>query len=743
MKFKKFIKAVSIAAAIAFPIVGLACIGVYDSGYFSSPFSLSGTPASTEDEITPGYNETLDFWTGYTGGNVDREDIRKFFDEANSDSLQYGRPYRFYTYLERQGDNQAMSYIRDCMELNELVEEYNNMLWDYDTVSPTDIRQLISRIDKVSTSTPFKPRYEFLKIRAYGAIKDNDGVMKVWKKNEKSKDLSPALRNRMAGYVGGVLYRQEKYPEALDYFIQSGDDNSIRWCVEKLAGADNLAKLYNHDPNSAAISYVLEDFINYLIAESHAEEYENYFTVYDPEIRETLGLKDYDVEAQTGEMMALCRRVLEEGKSNNPMMWATTLGTLQTLEGNIEEGLNTLKDAKNLNGTGSMRDNLDNFTLWALMLDSGKGNNESDREFANAFDAYYKKVEKESLAASRDFSKKTRDARSTYDFPAYPSYNFLTNFMKEEAVKHYNKVGQPQRAMAYLAMIDNLPAVNGTEYYGEIRDMINETGPVADGIAFIKYAESPTPADDIDRLMQPYAKKYLNLANDAVGTRLMREGKFKEALPYLSKVDPKWARTQPIAPYLDDCIIFPEYYDFAKTSHHTNWDPYHSTINYKATFCAEMIDAMEEYDKLSGDDKALKALEIAGMCHFASPQGKGWGISDYAWSTTKPENEFTDMMRKWIDRAVSHATAVNTKMLAYYGLLSLSSGKGEYDYLYPITTKYDYNTGKTYYCLDSPTPAQLKALDYIASHWYMDNLPSHISHCDVLSAYVGGKFMSK
>lgn len=737
MRLNRYILALSLCILSAVPVM-LACgWGPDYTGYQCSPFNLTDGSRGNNGNDRPGFEETLDFWSGYVDGKVSRTDIRNFFNTASIDSIGV-RSYRFYDYLAGKSDRNALDYIRHCLELSALVDTYQADLWDYEPPSPETIRQFISRIENVSTSNEFKPRYEFLKIRAYGAIKDNDGVMKVWKKNEKKK-MPEALRIRMSGYVGGVLYRQGNYPEALDYFYRAGDKNSIQWCVEKLAGSDNLLKLYNHNPSSPAIPFILEDYMNYLISTTDAgrnlSRKSDYY--YDDDYS-----YDYDAYAQRIEMMSLCRRALDECKTDCPLAWASALGVLQGVSGETSAALSTLTGSKGLAGTPVMVKNLDNFILWALMLNSGKGNADNDSKFAAAFAAAYSDVSDAAARKMRDFSPKGLERQLTFDANPDASYRFLTEFMAEEAVTYFESLHQPQRAMAFLAMLDDLPALNyGDKFLRRLRDKFDRERPLEDGKTFLAYVRT-APAGDIDKLMQPYACKYANLANDALGTRLMRMARFKDALAYLAEVDPKWARTQPIAPYLKICYVNPEYYSFGRDGY-INLDVLRSNLNYKAIYCAEMIGALEDYDKLSGDAKAMKALEIAGRCHFATPLGSGWAVAEYSWSSTEPENEFTDMTRQWLDRATQYAGTPKTRMLAGYALLTLPSGKSEYETKFPFGIAYRYNPDRWNYYIDAPTEKQKQALSYISSHWNEDDMPWHISHCDVLQAYVAGHFVAK
>lgn len=748
---KKFIITVSIlifSSIILPPAFG--CGVEREGGYMTSPFKVGLMEKFDYDGDKAGYDETLDFWEGYVNGNISRKDIRHFFDNASLKSLKSGESYKFYDYLTSTNDKNAINYINYCLELNQLIDVYMGYLWDYETPDTEDIKEFIQKINKVSTSKEFKPRYEFLKIRAYGAIKDNDGVMKIWEKNKKMEP-SP-LRDRLEGYVGGVLYREGKYPEALEYFSKAGDRNSIEWCVEKLAGSDNLAKLYNYNPNSAAIPFILQDYMNYIIGTTNAGRLlslPNVNKFYDINYDE---VSVEDIKSQIKEMKNLCQKALAEEKSNNLKMWATALGVLQGIDGDTPEALATLQIAKNLPGDELSDNNLDNFTLWALMLNSGKGNDRIDAEFANNLEKKYNEIWKLIKINSRDYSKEGISKRNSENFDKSKSDAvFITEFMKEETPAHFISLNQPQRAMAFLTIIEELPSDDYSySYYYDLQNSLDKLISLDQAKEFLKFIENGSPSNPIDKVMKKYADQYENLANDVIGTRLMREGKFKEALPYLSKVDRKWIGTQPVAAYLRGYTpTNADYYKFQRQNTHPAQAGRTNNYNYKANYCADVIAKIEAFENSSGDEKARNAVDLAALTHFASPLGDGWALSEYNWSSTEPVNEFTEMMRNWIREALKYSKSDKTKSLAYFALLSIPDTKKESDYtdsyyyLFPYDHTVKENNKVDRYYLDSPSNEQMTGLNWFKSYWDNSEDLYYVSSCDILKSYVAGRFINK
>lgn len=745
MKSISYIIGLSLAAAslMASPDAS-ACAFPDDTGYYSSPFSLEKRLDLSEWGNRTSFDETIEFWRSYTKGNMPAEDIRIFFDNATIDSIP-SRRYKFYNYLSARNDRNALDYIGLCLRFEKARKKFGNDSWEYEKPDESALRAMIKQIDNVKTSKAFKPRYSLLKIRIYGALGDNKGVMDEWNRTGKPMKQS-ALRDRMSGYVGGVLYREGKYAEALDYFCRLDDRTSIQWCIDKLAGARNLATLYDHQPDSPAIPYILQDYVNYLIAAKGSDfdiskdVPDSIYIVYEPGMREIAGKSVYNPVAEINDMSALCHRVLSEGRTSQPQMWATVLGIMQCLDGKSGDGLATMRQAASLKGSPQSADNLERFTLWAFMLCSGKGDNAADADFASALRSFHSKVWKDCYDYATDYNYKEienwQPIRS-----CMPDFYFLSDFFTVEAVRHFYSLNQPARAMAVMAMIDDLPLVYyDNRFTTRLRNDIDRLRPLADGKSFLAFAKSEA-ANPIDQFLKPFAVSHTNLANDAIGTRLMRDGQFAEALPHLSAVDPRWIKTQPISEYL--CMIHydPNYYNFSRYIGASR--NYFAYSNDKANFCSEMIQAIEEFKRLTGEDKARKALEIAARYHFGSPSGEGWAISEYGWSIGKPDNEFTEGMLRWLNNVIKISHDYTTIATAQYAILSMPGKDETWGLLtYPIGCIHK-DGNKPVYFINEPHDYQRDALAFFGKQWEPEELPEYISHCDVLLSYTAGRFIER
>lgn len=746
MKSLKFLAIGSfIAAMLLTPLSGNACIQMDDEGYASTPFRIMEEKAYEEAKENSGNAETVNFWLLYTKGNVSEKDIIFFFDNASKENMLSDN-FALITYLNTKKDKTAISYLNDCLEFTEELNDYNGNLWDYEKPDTNGFKKILERVKKSSHTGVLKDRYLFLMIRLYGALRDNAAIMQLWQTRGK-KMADSVLKNRIEGYVAGAMYRQGNYVEAMDLFDKLGDDVSVSWCMDKLAGAKNLEKLYNHNPNSTAVNYILEDYINYLIASTNAgrqkqstgaEDYS--YSFYSPEIREILNRCVYDTYAESTDMAALCKRVLSENVTKTPKPWAMALGVIQGIHGNVSEACLTFEKAATMDGNKAMERTLKQFTLWARMLKSAKGNDAADREFIVALEEFYNIASREAKEYVNDYTPRSNDEYYYVNPRTFRNVEFFSNFFAREAEAYYGGLNKPNYALTILAMADSMPQIYfDNRNLTRLRDKLDKELDFKYVTDFLMYASGAKKDNALDKYMQPFAANYVDLTNDVIGTRLMREGKFKEALPFLSQVDPRWIRSQPISEYLHNTIFDYGEYNFGSRTR-AHWSPYLS--NHKAQFCSNMIVAQREYEKLSGDEQSKKAIEIAAMLHFGSPLGSGWALSEYSWSSLYKENEFTKQMHQWLLLALNVKTApVSTKCVAYYALLKMPGEKKDDWVTFPVGST--YVNGKDAYFLDSPTALQRIGLNYIASNWDAVSDNYMFSRCDVLRSYINHKFVEK
>ena len=691
------------------------------SAYASKPFDILRDRSSltaVSDTAASINSETISFWKDYTGGNVPCNAIARFFNNTSFSDFNPGSSSSpFIKWLRDNNRADALEYIGDCLEYNALADAIQEDVWNYDRPDKAPLRAFYAKIKDKKGGRDFNLRYKFLKVRALTTLRDDAELISFWKK-EGSKIPGTALGRRIKGYIGGAYYRQHDYITALDYFDAANDPNSVAWCVERLVGARNLANLYEHAPKSAALEYILQDYVNYLIE-----------AVRDPEsFSETTSwmsdygnLPAYDPKFEIPGFIALADRVLSEGRVRNPIAWATAKGVVVSLTGDYEEGLAIFEASRSLEGSRAAKDNLERFAGWALLMTWDGRQNQKASQLAAFIDRY-----EDMMLADRDWSE-LNGYSDNYVPCDFPDYNFMIHFFAKEAQERF-MAQVPGRSILFMQYMNDLLDGYDTEgFLSREREAMWNGIPVATLRSVTDYMDKPE-STDVDRLFMSSLSYARSLANDVMGTRMILAGRFSDAIPYLQKVRKQFIVTTATYPYLlrGYYMALWEDYNFQRSNFSTDWSPYYA-INPKLDYCKDIVKAMADYDKArNADGKATAALKVAALLHVASPVGDCWAISDYSHSISSLHSNMVDMCREWLGKAVMAGADTKRKAIAYYAMLTLPLADDTTPTNLTWDEKWEYN-------LDSPELRQ--AMTWLRSNRFADGLPSYITGCDALTSY--------
>ena len=691
------------------------------SAYASKPFDILRDRTSlmaVSDTATSINSETISFWKDYTGGNVPCNAIAQFFNNTSSydfDPLYCTSP--FIKWLRDNKRSEAIVYIGYCLAYNAIADAIQEDAWRYEKSDKSNLRGFYRLIKDIKGDKDFELRYKFLKVRTLATLGDDDALISFWEK-EGSKIPDTALGRRIKGYIGGAYYRQHDYITALDYFDAANDPNSVAWCVERLVGARNLANLYEHAPKSAALEYILQDYVNYLIE-----------AVRDPEsFSETTSwmsdygnLPAYDPKSEIPGFIALADRVLSEGRVPNPIAWATAKGVVVSLTGDYEEGLAIFEASRSLEGSRAAKDNLERFAGWALLMTWDGRQNQKASQLAAFIDRY-----EGMMLADRDWSE-LNGYSDNYVPCDFPDYNFMIHFFAKEAQERF-MAQVPGRSILFMQYMNDLLDGYDTEgFLSREREAMWNGIPVATLRSVTDYMDKPE-STDVDRLFMSSLSYARSLANDVMGTRMILAGRFSDAIPYLQKVRKQFIVTTATYPYLlrGYYMALWEDYNFQRSNFSTDWSPYYA-INPKLDYCKDIVKAMADYDKArNADGKATAALKVAALLHVASPVGDCWAISDYSHSISSLHSNMVDMCREWLGKAVMAGADTKRKAIAYYAMLTLPLADDTTPTNLTWDEKWEYN-------LDTPELRQ--AMTWLRSNRFADGLPSYITGCDALTSY--------
>lgn len=634
---------------------------------FMSPVAVTSDHDASRNEA-----ETVNFWVKYTGGEVSPQQVAQYL---SGDSRQQSKN-ALIQYLRRHKDKEALSLLKKCSEFSAANNLMHSQSWNYEPVSTVHLQKIAASI-RVPESGKLRNRWLFLKMRALFAAGDYNSVISLWKDNSNSVS-NLALRDRMDGYYAGACYYTGDYVKALEIFFRLGDNNSISWCMEKLAGLRSLKLLAENDPSSTATLYVLQDYVNYLCLKPDGNEV--YFLP-----QRSYKLTTDDINSRRREFIEFAGKVIDKGEVVSPMAWESARALVLALENDFTAAQKACERAISMNGDDAMKTNLARIKVFADL--GAIGTESGNKVFADGLLPLYDSAKKE-LGDNSNLYK--LEGASDVQNLAY-LYQFLIPQMTDYFSEHPDMYPY---AFWILKMKEQL---GGPDPLATLNDM----GHCEDFVKLLELQEHPTnPLEEMLASRCPYDMTFLY---DLTGTRLFREGHFKHAISYFEKVPAEYSAHQAVFPWINGRTLHPEK-PFQRLFFST--DSVGAPRNFKAYYC-KLIDGMRDnFRQATGNEKACIAAEYANALWQVSCIGDLWGISSYCWTTNKAYDNLLKDCRDALRDGLQACTDPRLKGELYYGLTALHF---------------------------TPEPMRIGAKDFITSH--IQDMPAYIRTCDTFASH--------
>ncbi len=707
-------------------------------------------PYANDDRAFPDamLQETIDFWHNYVHKQVSREVIAEYFSNASFDTFSEARKEDAFLKLLRN-DDFALKYLAACLQLQGASEE----MWDYENKE-----KLIQGADKAvaelgTVPAAFKYRVALLQMRLHSYHRDYEKTTSVW--NSTAKDCpEPALLKRLQGYYAASLYSKEQYKEALNIYAAIGDARSINMCIAQYAGVDGIRQLAEQKTaDDQTLYYAMQDFANYYWnAVGSIVKYQNIW--YDASEKMSTDTDDSEsyiqrAKAEGQKMKELCRQHLNDP---DKLMWLNLLAWLELCDKNNDEALLLSTKAIELKGDALATENA--FRIQALARVRG---------------AHIFKNDKELKQIAKDFQYMiSLVEREKQERPHYNPDNYYSIYHSEEYQHHY---------VNFCFLADTyVPALHQFFKSHEIVQgllcsmMLSEKISTGIGVyaeddesfaynaddwstSWFSYIDSVLDTDELAAFMtslrkgkatDAFAKELIRqcpnpeqVLNDLMGTKLMRNGKYSLALPYLQALTPDYVGSTHYQPYLATRKYQPNS-PFVRTQlkDPMGWDGddepqrIDDRTNYKLIFCQQMVDDLLRLPSMSGNAQVQLQMQVAGRMFQASQYGDLWALTEYSWSSYVSEENAESLMcnqaRNMLKKAKETCTDSRTLLMIYYGLAAVPAGKKPF-----YTLDYNWETEEMEYHFELFHPAR-EAYEYLRLHSEESELTRS---CDVLKWY--------
>ena len=696
---KKFI-ALSLLAFAS--LQALACGGwVRPNYYMFSVFNRDLMENSYQQEANK-------FWESYVGdsfygymveyfGNVDPKE----FDKSENALIKAAK---------KKGDTEMLTYMR---LLNKYL--YNNGAgdteWNYPTKAQLANRKtVISQVKSQAMAyrgSKLKNQYALLVMRCNMTQKNHQANINYWN-NTASKLKDSPYKNWMKDIYAGALYNSGQKDKACEIYAELGDMTSIKYCMRKKRNLQGIKEEYATNPNSPTLIFLVQDFVN-----NTQETLDNNS---DPELMkyvEATGIYQNDIDG----FIDFAGKVLKEGKTKSPAMWEAARGFVNYMNNNQDDAIKQLTNAQNLAGTQRMRDN----ARACLMLASIKSARPDDKYF-DYITGEYKWLDQVAGVTETDKYGNDPHYHDVYERVTY-----------DNLVPQLFKWGMPNAATAVLGMADE--HCNQGEYANVIEHF--SSNEYEEFYSYLKNGEKSS--------LEKMAVSKINLPevafNDEMGTKLLREGEFQAAIPYLEKVPLSYVQEQGIADYMARKDYNKEIW--LKRQFISPWKEFETeaklTENAKLTYCRDMLTIDKEIANATGEARNQLLFKKANLLYQASYKGDCWYLTHYAQSANdeqqKNEYDFVESARTLLREIEKNTTDINTQLKSIFAQTFIVGENSEYC----VQKKFDYSTSTFENTLFFDTP-HYRAMTLLDKFYQDNNLQAdYMSKCDIYKRFVALK----
>lgn len=608
-------------------------------------------------------------------------------------------------------DKEMLDYLRLLTQYLQICDMYTGNEWNYpskeELAQGQKTLKYINYNARSYSGTRLAGQYRLLAMRTNMVMGEHAANITYWN-NHKDKLKPSVYKDMMKDIYAGALLNMGQTDEAASIYYELGDMSSLMWIMRDQRNLDGIKKEYARNPNSPALVYLVQDMANNLSDSRY------YIDV--DEDKESLAQNTRETKA----FIDFAQKVLKDNKTQCPALWQSAMGWLNFSLGNNKDAVSQLDKAMKMKGTDRMHDNARVCRLVAT--------------------ACSEKPDKKTLAFLKQEmqwvieKEKTEPADAGMTMYTEGCHNHYTEVLQNLIYDHlaplYKKQGYSNIATALIGWMDK-HTDNASDYWTAIDDLTSQQ--MIDYYGYIK----GKPATEFEAWIIADIDMDANKFNDMVGTKMIREGKFADAIPYLEKVPISYLRTQAIAPYSSVrdyrvAMCFTRQYNDAGFSD----NEYNIKSNQKLDFCKEAVALINKINTLSdGKEKAEAAFTLANIYLQASFKGNCWYLSRYGnsvYDEMRYEGEFDFLAQaaQLYKLALSQpGTSNKDKLPYYYAAAYLPYGESWRSYEYDE----NYNLNPVVH-KDSYQYIMLNELNKFVSA-NPHNTASYVTGCDVLRQF--------
>ncbi|MCQ2192023.1 MAG: hypothetical protein MJZ23_04045 [Paludibacteraceae bacterium] len=575
--------------------------------------------------------QNVKFWQRYTGNRFSDEQILTQLNNKGNDA---GINNLLHNYLSNKGDKNAVEYLNKLKEVKK-ASEFNENNWEYPSKSQIEENkkqwQSIYKfaMGKVKGKrTPLQNRYVLMAIRGAFYSGNHDAVSEIWIQNAKQvteKDIAIMCQ----GYLANGWIKSGWTEKARDFYIKSGSLNDLRASFPQNITTATIKDVFDKYPESNSFPYLVQYYLNSIDSDLH------------PRSGEVSAKTDSLTKIELIRFVKFATGAVAANTKQNAL-WQSAKAYAIYLLGDKKTALSELYKAQKMKSTARVAYN----TRCLILLCKAEL-----EDLTNKFE----------LTLTKEITWLRNTAtheKPYYDYADYRFRNHYTDVMDhlvhDILVPRYmanenvttsallvnmaNELNETQNNInlrCTLIKRDSTQKGWNGDYCNDIFHML-DTLNIDQVTAYYKIMAEGS-GNDFERSLVQFCYPNSSYIADIIGTKYMRDFKFKEAIEWLKKVDPKFAVDMNIIPYLGNSYNTEYWVSFQHQPQSAKMKKLYAN---KINFCKDMLkletNVSKAQQKRKLDSKYVQsAYDLAVAYTQASPIGACWALTNYSWSSVQ------------------------------------------------------------------------------------------------------------
>ena len=253
---------------------------------------------------------------------------------------------------QAKNDALMVSYVENLDKYLNCARQVSDETWEYPTKEELAKRKLalqsVQTYAQSKLRTRLRSQHALLYMRCNMLLGQHQQNITFWEQSA-SQYIETVYKDLMKNIYAGALYKTGQVDKAGELFAEMGDYTSLMTIYYKKRSFAAIRQEYLKNPNAKVLPFLLQDFVN------NAQEADDVNNPYAESLGGKLFIRDLS-KAEVLQMRDFCEQVLQEGKTETPVLWKSAKAWLEYMFGNKQQALADITEATTLTGTQRMQD---------------------------------------------------------------------------------------------------------------------------------------------------------------------------------------------------------------------------------------------------------------------------------------------------------------------------------------------------------------------------------------------------